>query len=700
MAKTRSIQNSFLSGELSPLIKGNTSLAQYYQGLERAEDVMIVPQGGVKRRGGLEFMGESAPIISRVSPSSVTMVNGGTPGNIDDDDDSTTTVTTTAIGTTSPYIVARADLGTAKTILFADLRVISIIPNGAVNYHDHAFKIQYSSDDAAWFDSAGGDIDAVDPAVAFSRRTSTRSDPSSRYWRVVLVGAADIGTAVVDLAGFDLYEGGAVSGRKLLDFNSSADSRYLFVVSEGNIAIYPADNSATTSESYNIKVPYLSSEISSVRHVTTENVSLIFHENHPTQRVIFNGLVDGFAVDDAPFTNVPLFDFNDSLSPTPVSEVQDATFASFTIGQTYQIDVEGVLSKQITYAGDANADQQSSTAFNMQKNLQEMPNFGETGVSVARTGALQYTITIAGESADSFELFSGFNTTGAAASTITFAKTATGSPRREAVWGSNRGYPRLGAFFEGRLWLGGTRDKKQSVIASKSGDLLDFDTGEGADDEGIFVTITSRNLTEIVDIYPGRNLQIFTSGGEYAVLEANVTPAAINIRAQTSNGALYVPAQESDGSVIYCDKNGKTLREYIYTFNEDSYASSDISVLSSHLIKTPIDSAFLNGTASDDANWLFVLNTDGSIAILNKLRSQDINGFTNMSITTQFNVSSTIEAVEVVDDQVFFAVKRYDSSDGPICTIERMNFDRLVDGSIKKTVTVGTVLDDLDHLIL
>ena len=34
MAKSRSIQTNFASGELSPLLKGRTDLDQYYQGVE------------------------------------------------------------------------------------------------------------------------------------------------------------------------------------------------------------------------------------------------------------------------------------------------------------------------------------------------------------------------------------------------------------------------------------------------------------------------------------------------------------------------------------------------------------------------------------------------------------------------------------------------------------------------------------------
>ena len=45
MAKTRFVQSSFVSGELSPLLKGRTDVNQYYQAVETADNVVIVPAG-------------------------------------------------------------------------------------------------------------------------------------------------------------------------------------------------------------------------------------------------------------------------------------------------------------------------------------------------------------------------------------------------------------------------------------------------------------------------------------------------------------------------------------------------------------------------------------------------------------------------------------------------------------------------------
>ena len=113
MAKTRFIQSSFVSGELSPLLKGRIDINQYYQAVETADNVVIVPQGGMRRRPGTEFIGECVKGISKMSPT-YTMPNGGTTSVLNDGNDATTTSTTTGISTTNPYIVAKMDLLSAR----------------------------------------------------------------------------------------------------------------------------------------------------------------------------------------------------------------------------------------------------------------------------------------------------------------------------------------------------------------------------------------------------------------------------------------------------------------------------------------------------------------------------------------------------------------------------------------------------------
>ncbi len=151
MAKSRFIQSTFVSGALSPLLKGRIDLQQYYQGAETARNVVIVPQGGLKRRPGTEFIAQTTRNLVSF-PYTGTMPNGGTPSVLYGND-ATTTSTTVAIGTTNDYVVVKADKGPTNVakIEFIDIRQISLSSGTS-----DEFKVQYSTDDVTYTDA--GDV--------------------------------------------------------------------------------------------------------------------------------------------------------------------------------------------------------------------------------------------------------------------------------------------------------------------------------------------------------------------------------------------------------------------------------------------------------------------------------------------------------------------------------------------------------------
>lgn len=50
-------QTNMNRGELDPQLTGRIDLAAYYNGLRTAENVLTIPQGGVKKRSGMEYLG-------------------------------------------------------------------------------------------------------------------------------------------------------------------------------------------------------------------------------------------------------------------------------------------------------------------------------------------------------------------------------------------------------------------------------------------------------------------------------------------------------------------------------------------------------------------------------------------------------------------------------------------------------------------
>ena len=635
MAKSHFLQNSFVSGELSPIVKGRTDLDQYYQGLEIAENVVTVPQGGVKRRPGFEAI--TIPIDTGFRRATTpTMPNGGTGSAINDGSPLTFTTTTTNVGTISNYIIAEYDLGSQQSVGFID--VIGIKSTTSAEFTN--LRIEWSANGSSWVE-----LPSFYKVMPYKQdlRIEYPESVDPRYVRLKLDGANNAGTARIQLSEFNLRAKDGAPNEDAFQihaFEIGVDESYLLLFTIQNCRIYRIDETSTTF----IQDLYTGNAIgfgTPKSVAVNENVALLFNRTSPVGRIVFNGEQGPagpapFQIDAPTFLNIPQYDFNDSLSPTPSDEVQVLTLThgsghNWEIGDRFQFDIEGVLSKNVTFAGDSTADEQSSTVANIQRNLQEMPIFGDTGVAVARTGTRQYTITISGESTKDFELFAGFATLGDGDNTLVFTKTSTGSPRSEDLWSFNRGYPASGLFTGGRLWLGGTKSKPQSILASKAGSFLDFLVKEGADDEGIFVTINGKN-SEIISISGDRGVQVFTQGAEYQV-EGN-TPSDISIVEQTQYGTRKTGANaivSLDGATMFLDRNGRSLRQYLYNFNEDAYRSIDMSVLASHLINDPKDIAVATSTTSEDASYVFIVNADGTGVLLNTLREQDIIGFTKVT---------------------------------------------------------------------
>ncbi len=299
------------------------------------------------------------------------------------------------------------DLSSAQAIKFVDIRQISLSAGTSTQ-----FKVQYSTNDVTYTDAATVPLIGTNP-----QNFRLLLGQTARYWRLARIGATDLGTAKVTLAGLSLYEESAIlSTPRLVDMSVEDDRHYLVEFTRDNIRIYRTPNTRVAD----IKPTYsglTSAQIENIRVAQVENVMLIVGDFAP-MRLVNLGTNDDWVIDEIPFTNVPQYDFDDALSPTPTSEIQVMTLGHTGSGQwkkgdRFEVDIESVLSKSISFAGDSTADERASTVFNIQKNLQEMPVFGETGVAVARTGTREYT-TISGESTKDFELFSAYVTEGSA----------------------------------------------------------------------------------------------------------------------------------------------------------------------------------------------------------------------------------------------------------------------------------------------
>jgi hypothetical protein len=263
----------------------------------------------------------------------------------------------------------------------------------------------------------------------------------------------------------------------------------------------------------------------------------------------------------------------------------------------------------------------------------------------------------------------------------------------EDAWSADRGYPRSVTFHEGRLFFGGLKNRPSTLYGSRVSDFFNFNPGESLDDAAVEATLDTGTFNAIVDIYSGRHLQIFTTGSEFYVpqtLDNPITPSNLIVKHQTSFGTRPgVRLQNVDGATLFVQRQGKSLQEFIYSDAVQAYTSAKISLLSSHLLKSPGEMAVRVSTSTDEGDRLLIVNDDdGSIACYTLLRSQNVIAPSEWITDGQFlNIGVDV-------DDIYTVVKRTVNS-VDVYYVELFDSDTLLD-SVKSGGAAASVT--MDHL--
>lgn len=246
---------------------------------------------------------------------------------------------------------------------------------------------------------------------------------------------------------------------------------------------------------------------------------------------------------------------------------------------------------------------------------------------------------------------------------------ATGSWEYEAgyedVWSSGRGWPRTVTFHEGRLFFGGSKSRPSTVWGSKVGLFFDFQASESLDDDAIDATLDTNQLNTIVDMTSSRDLQVFTTGGEFFVPQTGtdpVTPATLVFKAVSRNGMKPgTRVQSLETGTLFVQRQGKALNEFLFSDTQLTYVTQRISLLSGHLLKTPTRISLRRATSTDEGDLLYIVNgADGSMAVYSILRSQQIVAPSEFTTDGQYmDVNIDVTQTYVVVRRTFNSVVRY-----------------------------------------
>lgn len=159
---------------------------------------------------------------------------------------------------------------------------------------------------------------------------------------------------------------------------------------------------------------------------------------------------------------------------------------------------------------------------------------------------------------------------------------------------------------------------------------------------------------------------------------------------QTNLGSRRVRPTSIDGVTLYAQRTGKVINQFVFLNDLQANQSASISSLAPHLIKTPTELVASRGTEETDANYVYILNADGSLTVFNTLVSEDVQAFTSWN-------SANIRSISVVSDTLYLLVERVIEGQ-TVYYVEVESSTNFTDSSVISNVGGSPTLTGLDHL--
>lgn len=553
------IQTSFSTGELDPLLRARVDLAQYNNALAKATNVVVQPQGGLRRRPGLKYMAE----LPSAASSGVRLVPF-------------------EFSVTDSYMLCFTN---QRMYVFKDGVQITNI-NGSGNAYLTTSITSAMLSSIVWTQSADTMI-IVQEDLQPQRLLRGATDAS---WTISSITFDSIPKYSFDLRVFEPNASitpSAVSGNITLTASAyTGDTGNLQAATSTSVTLKSAASSTDNIFVGMCVQMTTGTQAGKARKITAYNGTTKVATTFP-------------AWDTAPLTG-------DSYKVVP--------FALESVNQYVNAVPQG-RARILEFVSDTEV-----------RAITEYPFFDTT------------TRTVGNWSVECFY---------------------------EDVWSATKGWPRTVTFHEGRLYFGGSKSRPSTIWGSKIGIFYDFVPTESLDDDAIEATLDTSSLNVIVDMISGRDLQVFTTGGEFYVPQGGtdpITPLTLAFKAVSRNGTkpgTRVQALES-GSV-YIQRSGKSVNEFLFSDSQLTYVTQRISLLAGHLLKAPTRMALRRANSTDEGDLLMMANdTDGTMAVFSVMRSQQITAPSEYITDGNFlDVQVDVSDIYVVVKRTFDGTNRY-----------------------------------------
>lgn len=273
----------------------------------------------------------------------------------------------------------------------------------------------------------------------------------------------------------------------------------------------------------------------------------------------------------------------------------------------------------------------------------------------------------------------------------------------EGAWSEVRGFPRTVTIYQQRMMYAGTTYQPQTVWGTVTGDYENFRAGTN-DDDGFSYTLGATERNAIQWMVAQRDLLIGTSGGEWSLasgsFENPLSPTNVLVKRQSTYGSQDLRATLVNEVVLFTQRQGRKVREMVFSFERDGFVAADLTLLSEHITAGGIvDTAY----QQQDNSIFWCITANGKLLGMTYEREQNVIGWHRHetdgefeSVATSYGAGSD-EVWVIVKRTINGSTKRYVERINPVAwTAKEDAF--YVDCGLSYNGSATTTLSGLGHL--
>lgn len=616
MPKITHIQSSFSSGELSPLMKGRTSLAQYTNGCETLSNMIVLPQGGITKRPGTKY-------ISTVKDSA-----------------DTTVLIPFVVGAEQSYVLEFGDLYVRFYRDGGALLSTAAISNGTfgtdlTGWTDADTGTGASTWSAGVMSLAGGAAGVAirHQAVTYLATTQyTLTFTSSTNTCVYRIGTTADGT--------EITSGTSSLGVNTINFTPTTAGTVYFTFRNANNNTADVDTVSINTPVYELTTPWTSSQVADIQWAQSKDTMYLAHGDVALRKIRRFGasqwdLVEVDLVDGPYFSKT-----HDTYGGvgTGYTITPSGTTGAITLTASGNVFVSTDVGRQIRYRPNTTAE------------WSELTITGYTSATLVNAAVEK---TLAGVTGSTEWRLGAFSTT--------------------------TGYPACVTFHEQRLVLANTDYQPQTVWFSRSGDIEIFQPDNDLyKDEvdatsAMTYTVASRDSNDIVWLSSRNVLYLGTRGAIFVAkassLDEAMTPNNISIKPAVRTAAYKTMPIETTNATLFIHHHQRKVMELAYNVEQDSMVAVDLSILSEHLSEGKFHRIVRQ---EEPYNVLWGITQDGLLRGLTYIRDQQVVGWHKHTIGgTNVQVKSIAVIPGSKESELWMIVSRTING-GTVQYVERM----------------------------